>query len=196
VEHRVEHIILITGPKHAGKSAAGQALAERIGGEFADLDVLVEKAAGKTPRALFREGPGIFRKAEAQALALVIKGVKNPQGKRRTLVIAAGGGLIDNPDAMELLNKRPEITTVYLEVSPETAWKRILDTAVQGELPPFLNTENPQAAHFELHTRRAAAYRATARIIIEGENKSPRAIAAEITARLSGETGIEEKAPY
>lgn len=193
MEHRAERVILITGPKHAGKSAAGQALADHIGGEFADLDVLVEKAAGKTPRALFREGAGIFRKAEAQALASVIERTKGPRGG---FVIAAGGGLIDNPEAMELLNKRPEITTVYLEVSPETAWKRILDTAAaQGELPPFLNTENPQAAHFELHTRRGRGYRAAARIIIDGENKSPQAIAAEITARLSGEAGIAGNAP-
>ncbi|MDR1566535.1 MAG: shikimate kinase [Treponema sp.] len=196
MEHRVQRIILITGPKHAGKSAAGQALADCMGGEFADLDVLVEKAAGKTPRALFREGPGIFRKAEARALASAIARIKSPQIKGRPLVIAAGGGLIDNPEAMELLYKRPEITAVYLEVSPETAWKRILDTAVQGELPPFLNTENPQAAHFELHTRRAAAYRAAARIIIDGENKNPQAIADEIAACLSGEADVAENALY
>jgi shikimate kinase len=184
MEQRAKRIILITGPKHAGKSAAGLALARLSGGEFADLDDLVEKKTGKTPRTLFSEGPEVFRKAEAEALASAVLNAQCiPAGECR--IIAAGGGLVDNAEAARLLKHEPEIIVVCIEVSPETAWKRILDAvAAGGELPPFLNTGNPRQTHFEIHTRRAAEYRTSAHIIIDGETRSPQDIAAEIMARM------------
>jgi shikimate kinase len=183
MEQRAARIILITGPKHAGKSAVGQALARLSGGVFTDLDELVEQKTGKTPRALFKEGPELFRKAEARALAAAVRKVPPcTEGGRR--IIAAGGGLIDNAGAERLLKRIPDIVSVYIDVSPDTAWRRILAGAAGGELPPFLNTENPWQTHLEIHTRRAAEYRAMARIIIDGENKTPQDIAAEIMASL------------
>ena len=181
MEQRTTQIILITGPKHAGKSAAGQALARLSGGVFTDLDELVEQETGKTPRALFKEEPELFRKAEARALAAAArKAPPATEGGRR--IIAAGGGLIDNAEAARLLKCMPGIVSVYIDVSPDTAWRRILAGAAGGELPPFLNTENPWQTHLEIHTRRAAEYRTAARIIIDGENKSPGEIAREIDA--------------
>ncbi|MDR0997648.1 MAG: hypothetical protein LBL70_01155, partial [Treponema sp.] len=67
-------IILLTGPKHSGKTSAGRALVRLLAektdpaASFIDLDELVEDRTGKSPRALYREGPEIFRKAEADAL--------------------------------------------------------------------------------------------------------------------------------
>jgi shikimate kinase len=167
-------LILITGPKHSGKTLCAHALRIITGREAADLDALVEQMAGKNPRALFKEGPEIFRRVEAEALASVMR------QNRNDLIIAAGGGLADNPEALALLARNREVFIVYLDVSAETAWQRILHTAAGGELPPFLNTENPRETHFALHERRAKAYRALAHFTIDAENKTPDGIAREI----------------
>jgi shikimate kinase len=173
------HIVLLTGPKHSGKTAAGRALAGGWEGRFIDLDELVEERTGKTPRTLFKEGPEIFREAEAGALAEILR-------SRERLVVAAGGGLIDNDGAMELLKKSRNVFVISLEVSAGTAWDRILKTAAGGGLPPFLQSADPGETHRQLHERRTLACRDIARAVINAENKSPGAIAGEIIARLKG----------
>lgn len=209
-------LIIITGPKHSGKTLCARALGQITGGEAADLDEIVEQESGKTPRELYKEGPEIFRKAEARALASVLRlteqekempGEQTIRQSPKIRIIASGGGLIDNPEALELLAKLPVPTEryvpterkvpteqevpsrhgriiVYLDVSAGTAWQRILYTAAGGELPPFLRTENPKETHLALHKRRAEGYKNLAQIIINAENKSPEEIAGEIAARL------------
>ncbi|MDR1287743.1 MAG: shikimate kinase [Treponema sp.] len=174
-------IILLVGPKHSGKTSAGRALAGVCAGGFADLDEIIEERSGKSPRALYREGSGVFRKAEAEALkALLERGMAD--GK--ILAAAAGGGLIDNGEALALLEKQSGVTVVYLDVSAETAWKRICLSAETGGLPPFLDTANPEETHRLLHTGRAAAYRKFAGLIVNAENKSPEDIASGIVKIL------------
>lgn len=172
-------LVLITGPKHSGKSLAARALGKITCGEAVDLDEVIEQKTGKSPRELFKAGPEIFRKAEASALVSLVRPTEQHNEKLR--IVAAGGGLIDNPEALALLS---EIIIVYLDVTPETAWKRILYTAAGGELPPFLNTENPKETHFTLHKRRAEGYRALANLTVSAENRSPEEIAREIADHL------------
>jgi shikimate kinase len=167
------NIIVITGPKHAGKTSAGEALARLGGGLFIDLDALVTSRTGKTPRELFREGPDVFGKAEAESLAAILP----EHTGRRDLVVAAGGGLIVNVTAVELLINNRLALGVYLSIPAETAGRRI---AAGGELPPFLNTGSPEETHRALHERRAAAYRKMARFTVDCENKSPEESAREI----------------
>ena len=187
-------VILIMGAKYSGKYLCAKALNEIIGGEAVDLDKLVEKQTGKTPRELFIEGHVFFKKAEASALAYVINR-QMPQPPSQTeggnLVIAVGGGIIDNDEAMALISKarvpsaESQLITVYLEISAETAWQRIMDGSNDGVLPPLINTNNPKETHLALHNRRAKAYRAVAGITILTENKNPEEIAREIADSLS-----------
>lgn len=188
-------LILLTGPKHAGKTSAGRALAALGGGDFIDLDELVREQTGKSPRALFREGPEVFRRAEAEALESLLRMTEagGPGSSRWIRTAAAGGGLIDNPEARSLLAGAPRLWIVYLDLSPETAWERIERTAAEtGELPPFLDTADPRGTHFVLHTRRAAEYRKIAHHTVEAGGKSPEQIAGEIAslAGLSPEGGF------
>jgi shikimate kinase len=171
--------IILTGPKHSGKTSAGRALAALASGVFADLDKYIEEQTGKSPRTLYREGPGVFRNAETKALETLLRdGEGGAAGPR---IIAAGGGLIDNAEALSL----PEIAaaavyTVYIEVSAETAWERILRASKTEGLPPFLDPGNPRETHRVLHQRRAGAYRAWARFTVRGGGKTPEEIAGEI----------------
>jgi len=183
-------IVLIVGPKHSGKNLCAKALKEIIGGEIVDLDELVEEQTGKKPRELFIEGHIFFKKAEVRALASVIQG-NTSQTEGKTLIIAAGGGIIDNDEAMALISEAKvpsadrQLIAVYLEISAETEWQRIVETSGDGELPPLINTNNPKETHLALHNRRAKAYKAVAGITILAENKSPEDIAGEIAEHLS-----------
>ena len=185
----MNNVIALVGPKHCGKTEAGRALAALTGGAFFDLDNEMRKRAGKSARALYKEGIGVFQAAEREALEKVLavtdknggKGNDNEGGANGVFVIALGGGFIDNEAARLLLQGRHGCAIVYLSVSAETAWKRIEAAAVEsGELPAFLQTEDPQATHQATHKRRAAAYREIASFVVDGENKTAAEIAAEI----------------
>ncbi|MDR1058835.1 MAG: AAA family ATPase [Treponema sp.] len=196
-------VFLLTGPKYSGKSTVGRILAETWGCPFVDLDILIEEQCGRSPRELYREGAEVFRKAEAAALSSLL--AARPKGGRAVLhcpqpeesqkpgvsaetVVAAGGGLIDNEEALQLLEGvlkkgRPELEIICLEVSAETAWERIRRAAEEsGELPVFLQTADPKETHRNLHNRRMGGYKKLARRVLEGVNKDPQAIAGEITA--------------
>ncbi|MDR3122911.1 MAG: shikimate kinase [Treponema sp.] len=186
-------IILITGPKHSGKTTAGAVLAELLGAEFVDLDELVERQTGKSPRSLFKEGPELFRQAEARALASLASATlpgTAGRGQEVVWVVAAGGGLADNAGALELLRGQgfPENDTaiVSLEVSADTAWERICEAAKEtGEWPAFFNAENPRETNAALHARRSAAYGEIASLTVNGEGKTAEAIGREIALRLA-----------
>jgi shikimate kinase len=120
--------------------------------------------------------------AEAEALGDLLNRGEGRDGGPQ--IIAAGGGLIDNPPALALLEKAGALTRVYLEVPANTAWERISAGAEKNGLPPFLDTQNPRETHRALHERRAAAYRKWARFTINGEGKTPEEIAGEIVGLL------------
>jgi shikimate kinase len=183
-------LIIIVGPKHSGKTCAGKALA-RLWEEvrppgtavFIDLDELVEEREGKSPRLLYREGPEVFRRAEAAALRALLESPPGESGKAEITIAAMGGGLADNREALELL-RNSRTALVYIEVSVETAWERIKAAADRtGELPPFLNTGNPRETHRLLHQRRARVYRELAALTVMARN-TPEETAAALLQQL------------
>ena len=170
--------IVLMGPKHSGKTSAGKALASLLSCGFVDLDELIARRSGKSPRALYGEGPEIFRKAEAGALADFLDS-KMPENTS-LFVIASGGGLIDNNDALSVMRRFP-VTSVHLDVSARVAWKRI---RAAGVIPPFLGTKNPMEIHRILHKRRAAASRQHASLKVKTKGKNPQEIARKIRGKL------------
>jgi O-acetyl-ADP-ribose deacetylase (regulator of RNase III)/shikimate kinase len=177
-------MILLMGPKHSGKTTIGRILAALLPGEFMDLDELIETQTGKSPRTLYQAGVSVFRNAEFKALESLL--ARSGEGRKAPFrVIAAGGGIIDNPPAMDRLDQAEGILLASLELTPETAWERIRRTAEKtGDLPPFLNTPDPQETHRTLHERRAWSYRGAADMIIFTEQKKAEIIAREIADRL------------
>jgi len=160
--------IILTGPKHSGKTSAGRILASLCSCEFIDIDDLITQRTGKSPRQIYAGSPDDFLKAEAEAAASIVISDK-------AKVIAAGGGIIDNPKAIDSL-KELGVIFIYLAISAGCAWNRIAG----NELPAFLKTENPEETHRVLHKRRSAAYQQNADITVDAEGKTPDEIAAEI----------------
>lgn len=178
-------VMILVGPKHAGKTSTGKALAKIISGSFIDLDDEIGRSTGKSPRQLFREGEQVFRIAEFKAVQSLLRTInQNLDNKKQDhYVIAAGGGIVDNPEAIESLKKSGVI--INLELSSEKAWERIKSSAEKtGELPPFLQTDDPVATHRMLHERRAKAYRDLADLTIDADLEPPELRAQEIVRRV------------
>ena len=107
--------IALIGFMGTGKTAAGKALAKRLGKEFIELDALLELKAGKTiPKIFQQDGEIAFRELEIQTAKEV--------SQRKNAVIACGGGVVLNKINIDRLKK--ESLIVYLTASPGVILKR------------------------------------------------------------------------
>src|ERR1035437_6288211 len=85
------HNIILVGFMGTGKTTIGRALADQLKRDFIDMDIELEVRAGKPiPRVFAEDGEPLFRRMERD---LVVE-----LSRRSNLVIAAGGGLVLNPD--------------------------------------------------------------------------------------------------
>ncbi|MBI2438954.1 MAG: shikimate kinase [Lentisphaerae bacterium] len=108
--------IVLVGFMGAGKTAVGQALARKLRRTFLDMDAELEARALKPISRIFaEEGEAAFRRMERD---LVVE-----CSCRQNLVIAAGGGVVLNPD-----NVRDFTVTGYvicLKATPEEILRRV-----------------------------------------------------------------------
>jgi 3-dehydroquinate synthetase len=130
-----KHLALI-GFMGAGKTTAGQEVAERTGRPFVDTDQEIERRLGPIPE-LFERGEAEFRRLEEQVVAEALAG---PDA-----VIALGGGAILSEATRERL--RAQAFTVWLDVDVDGAWER-----VRGSDRPLARREEDFRRLFE--TRR------------------------------------------
>lgn len=91
--------IYLVGFMGSGKSSVGRALADELGWSFYDLDVEVERQAGRSIPAIFEdEGEAAFRALETEALLKRVEQARTgiPQ------VVALGGGTFTLDHNIEL----------------------------------------------------------------------------------------------
>ncbi len=123
--------IVLTGFMGTGKTSVGRELSGKLGYEFIDTDVLIEKKEGKTIPQIFKEkGEEYFRELEQATVAEV--------SKIRNAVIATGGGVIKNRVNVNNLARRGII--VWLKADPEIIFKRVM---TEGGKRPLLDVEEP-----------------------------------------------------
>lgn len=90
--------IVLIGMMGCGKTTVGRLLAHQLGRELVDTDALIEERAGRSIPELFaRDGEAYFRALEL-ALCRELSG-------RQGLVIACGGGLPTQEEAMAALKE-------------------------------------------------------------------------------------------
>jgi shikimate dehydrogenase len=102
---RTQNIALI-GMPGCGKSTIGRVLAQKTGRSFADIDVQIESAAGKSiPQIFADDGEETFRQLETRVLA--------EEAKKSGMVLATGGGVVTRLENLNLLRQNSLI--VYLK---------------------------------------------------------------------------------
>jgi len=107
--------VFLVGFMCSGKTTVGKLLARALDWDFVDVDSEIEKREGLSiPQIFEKKGEGYFRKLEIKTL----KGLS----ERKDVVIATGGGLGANPQAMEFMKEKGLV--VWLKVSYQEFMKR------------------------------------------------------------------------
>lgn len=98
--------IVLTGFMASGKSTVGRVLAQKLNRPFVDTDLLIETEQGRQIKDIFAQfGESYFRKLETEAVRQVCR--KDGQ------VIATGGGIVLNPENIELFRQNGVIVFLY-----------------------------------------------------------------------------------
>ena len=164
--------IALIGFMGTGKTAVGKALAEKLGKEFFELDLLIEKKARKTIPAIFKEDGEIsFREFEIE----VVKEVS----QQRNAVIACGGGVILNKINIDRLRK--EAVIVYLTASPRVILRRISRDIDER---PLLAVANPALTIKDLLRFRRPFYERAADVTVNTSGLDIDSVVRQITAKI------------
>jgi XRE family aerobic/anaerobic benzoate catabolism transcriptional regulator len=140
-------VIALLGLRGAGKTTIGRALARRRRIPFIELDRQIEARAGLALGELFSlHGEDYYRRLERDALLELL-------GSRRSMVIAAGGGLVTSPDTYALLLRHA--TTVWLKARMDDYWQRVIR---QGDRRPIDQHPHARDALRQLVARREPLY--------------------------------------
>ena len=166
-------ILALVGMRGAGKSTVGPLVAERLGWPFVEMDELILEASGLTLDQLFEmHGEPYYRRLEHETLQSVL-------ARGGPLVLAAAGGVVNEPDSWELLCRRT--TVVWLRARPEDHWNRVV---AQGDRRPM--ADNPEAMEQlrALLTAREKTY-AQAQASLETTEATPGELAERIVELVS-----------
>jgi shikimate kinase len=166
----------------SGKSTVGRLAAERLGAAFSDLDEIVALAAGRSIADLFASrGEAEFRRLERAAMQGALAAPPH--------LVAPGAGWVAEPGN---LAGAANAFLLYLEVSPETAARRLGRGRGQGgggpdDSRPLLGDGDPVARLRELAERREAWYRHAGRAI--DASGDPATVAALVVAVARRDAG-------
>ncbi len=160
----------------AGKSAVARRLAERLHASMTDLDERVEREEGRPIVETFeRQGEDYFRAREAAALDQALR-----EGFE---ILACGGGIVLDSQCRSVLRDR--CLTVWLEVTPENAARRL---ASEAEKRPLLRqAADPAARLARLLEERASLYREVAAFSVVTDGRSPSEVGDAVLERVAAE---------
>jgi len=164
--------IALIGFMGTGKTAVGKILAEKLGKEFIELDTLIEKKAGKSIPAIFRdEGEIGFRELEIE--------VTREVAGRKNAIIACGGGIVLNKINIDRLGK--ECVVVCLTASPAVILKR---TSTDKDGRPLLAGADRAQQIMELLKFRRPYYARAADFTINTSRLKPESVARRIVEKV------------
>ena len=172
----IHNSIVLMGCKHCGKSTQGRLLAQKLGVTFFDTDDVIGQIRGVDFRTLYKtKGVGEFCLAEEEACSKIIRENEGSQ-----LVIATGGGICDNPPALQELRICDKFVFLRLDIDYSIA--RIMAKIEQNEMGTFINApayvldENPTSMKdieeilMKKYSDRYLQYQSLADIVVDIKN--------------------------
>jgi shikimate kinase len=164
-------ILTLIGYRATGKTTLAKLLAQRLGWQWIDADVEIERRAGKTIAQIFADdGEPAFRDLETRVIADLCR--------RDRLVLAAGGGAPLCEENRQILRQSGKV--VWLVARPDTILKRMSADATTAERRPSLTGQGPLDEIVQLLALREPMYRDTADFTIDTESRTPAELTAEI----------------
>ncbi|HEY0185332.1 MAG TPA: helix-turn-helix transcriptional regulator [Rhodopila sp.] len=140
--------IALIGLRGAGKSTLGRGLADRLAIPFLELDQEIERDAGLGLGEIMElHGQAGFRRLERGVLDRLIASCPKA-------VIAAGGGIVSEPDTFSRLLEA--CLTVWVKAAPEEHMQRVID---QGDLRPMRDNRRSMADLRAILASREALYK-------------------------------------
>jgi shikimate kinase len=113
--------IVLTGFMGSGKTTVGPLVAARLGWRFVDADDVIVAETGMAIAEFFaRQGELAFRDRERETIARL--------AEEDGLVLALGGGAIEDPAARDLLLNSAGLILIHLEVELATTLARCRGT--------------------------------------------------------------------
>ena len=167
--------LTLIGYRATGKTTLARLLAERLGFEWIDADVEIERRAGKSIARIFAEdGEPAFRDLEAEVIADLCRCPR--------LVLAAGGGAPLREESRRAMREAGKV--VWLTARPETILVRMSTDPTNPDRRPNLTDRGPLEEIVQLLRQREPIYRESADLEVDTEEKTPQRLTAEILERL------------
>lgn len=167
--------IVLIGFMGSGKTAVGRALADNQGLNFIDTDSEIEKNLDLSVKEIFHgHGESHFRSIESK----IIKEISEITGN----VISCGGGVVLNPENIELLKKNGKL--IWLDASAETIIGR-----VDIDKRPLLQGKDPEGTIKNLLAGRRNLYESAADMVVNTDGRSIGQIAENIQDLIRKERG-------
>ncbi len=162
--------IVLVGMMGSGKTSTGRRLAQRLGLNFVDADVVIEQAAAMSIEDIFaRHGEAYFRDGEKRVMARLLG-----EGPR---VLATGGGAFMNAEVRERI--AAEGVSIWLKADFDVLWKRVRRRTTR----PLLNNAEPEVTLRRLIEERYPVY-AQADITVQSHEGSHDDVVDEMMAQL------------
>ena len=163
--------LTLIGYRATGKTTLARLLAKRLGWDWIDADVEIERLAEKSIAKIFTEdGEPVFRDIEARVIAGLMD--------RSNLVIAAGGGAPLRAESRAAMRAGGRV--VWLQASAETIHARMTGDETTATRRPSLTGRGPLDEIVHVMSVREPIYRETAHVKIDTEGKSPESLVDEI----------------
>ena len=170
--------IVLLGYMGSGKSTIGKLLAERVNYNFIDLDDEIEKLENKKVSQIFDENGVIyFRKLENEVLKALLKSEKN-------IILSLGGGTPCYFEAMQYLNSRADVHTVYLDVSIPELVRRLFPKKSTRPLIENIITQKELTEFVGKHLFERRQFYRKAKTIISVNELLPKQVVDKIESSL------------
>ncbi|MEZ6047329.1 MAG: shikimate kinase [Planctomycetaceae bacterium] len=164
------------GYRGCGKTSVARLLAEKLGWDWIDADVEIEKTAGKTIAEIFQDdGEPCFRDWEQKVIQQLLE--------RSNLVLASGGGSVMNAETRQAMQQAGSV--VWLKAPATLLAARIEADALSRSQRPSLTGKSIGDEVADVLKIREPVYEQAASLIIDTEQLSIDEVSQKIEQELA-----------